>query len=352
MKQGLAAVAAAFTVAMAMVLPAQAAPEPCKLGLVAELEVRISQGGAVAIPAQVANHDVWFALNTNNMAPALFQSGVAALGLTPKPIIDHAATGSHTRKDETHIFRGDKPVDMEVSLQSFTLGRATVGSWVAVVLPDTDRPLGYIDGKPIVGIMGTQLFKLVDVELDLANHKMRLFNANQCKDSPVYWGGEFTSEKLVLDANGAMHFVMELDGKNVDTGLLNGLRAASLDATAARQYYNLDEKSSAITHDEPGMPGASYAAMSLSAAGLNVRSARVRILDELGQKCGVARTGGKDGGIQYAKCRGSTPFSMGSAMVEKLRIYVAGSQEKIYISRATPAGAGDAAADGKAGATP
>ncbi len=336
-RHSLAAIAAVLGLACAA-HSALAAPAPCKLGLIADLDVRIGEGGAVAVPANLAGHDVWFVLATNNPSPSIYESALAGLGLAPKAIVDRNTTGSRTRRPETGLFSGDKTLDQMVSLQPLQLGKVSVGAWQAVVLPGADRPLAYLEGKPIVGVLGTQLFKLVDVELDLANHRVRLFKPNECAEAPVYWDAEFTTAKLQLDERGGMRFIMQLDGQNIDTGLLNGMRAASLDESIAKTYFGFDRHSPGILHDEPSLPGASYYAMTLTAAGLAMHNSRVRIVDALGEKCGASRSGGKEGSIQYAKCH-NAPFSMGSALIEKLRIYVAGTQEKIYITRATPAAA-------------
>jgi len=324
---------------------ATAAEQPagsCKLQLAAELEVRVLPAGAVVVPAKVAGQDVWLFLGSNGAFPQVFESAANQLGLEHKAITERTQLGSRTRRVETGLSGANGPLDQKVSLPSFLLGKVSLGAWQAVLLPGADRPLMQIDGHPVIGIMGTQIFRLVDTELDLANQRIRLFKATECPEAPVYWGAEYTETRMLFDRVGAMHFVMELDGRKIDTGLLSGISAPSIDEGIAKRYFGFDSQSPGVIREVGnGREQSSYYAMSLTAAGLNVSNARVRISESRTTRCGSTMAGDAGPSIQYSKCENTVPFTLGTGVLQKLRIYIAAKQDKIYFTRntltATPA---------------
>jgi hypothetical protein len=309
----------------------------CSLQLAAELEARVLPSGTVIVPAKVAGQDVWLFLGSNGAFPLVYESAANQLGLEHKAITDRTQLGSRTRRVETGLSNANRTLDRKVSLPSFLLGRVSLGAWQAVLLPGADRPLMHIDGHPVIGIMGTQIFRLVDAELDLANQRMRLFKATECPEAPVYWGGEYTETRLLFDRVGAMHFVMELDGRKIDTGLLSGISTSSIDEGIAKRYFGFDGQSPGVIRETGnGQEQSSYYAMSLTAAGLNVSNARVRISDSRTARCGSTLAGDAGQSIQYSTCENTVPFTLGTGLLQKLRIYIAAKQEKIYFTRTTP----------------
>lgn len=316
----------------------------CNLMLAADIEVRILPSGTVVVPARVAGQEVWMFFGSNGAFPLVYESAANQLGLARKSIMTRTELGSRTRRVETGLSSSSGTLDQQVALPSFLLGRVSLGAWQAVVLPGADRELMQIDGHPVIGVLGTQIFRLVDVELDLANRRMRLFKATECTDPPVYWGGEYTATRMLFDRVGAMHFVMELDGQKIDTGLLNGISTPSIDEGIAKRYFGFDSQSPGVIHEEGnGQQQSSYYAMSLTAAGLNVSNARVRITNPNTSKCGFTTAGDAGDSIQYSKCENTVPFALGSGLLQKLRIYIAAKQEKIYMTRSTPASPGNPA---------
>jgi hypothetical protein len=327
-----------FAAVASVATAAEQAPGKCSLQLAAELQVRISASGAVVVPAKVAGQDVWLFLGSNGAFPLVYESAANQLGLEHKAITERTQLGSRTRRVESGLSSANGTLDQKVSLPSFLLGRVSLGAWQAVLLPGADRPLIQIDGHPVIGIMGTQIFRLIDAELDLANNRIRLFKATECPEAPVYWGGEYTETRMLFDRVGAMHFVMELDGRKIDTGLLSGITTPSIDEGIAKRYFGFDSQSPGVIREAGnGQEQSSYFAMSLTAAGLNVSNTRVRISDSRTTRCGSTLAGDAGESIQYATCDNTVPFTLGTGLLQKLRIYIAAKQEKIYFTSSTPA---------------
>lgn len=341
MKRNTVAAIACMVAGIAMnnsAMPAEPSAGNCTLSLAADLEVRILPGGTVVVPARVAGQDVWLFLGSSSAFPMVYESATNLLGLERKAIMSRTELGSRTRRVESGLSSANGTLEQQTALPNFLLGRVSLGAWQAVVLPGADRELMQLDGHPVIGVLGTQIYKLVDVELDLANRRIRLFKATECQDPPVYWGGEYTVTKMLFDRVGAMHFVMELDGRRIDTGLLNGISTPSIDEGIAKRYFGFDSQSPGVIHEEGnGREQSSYYAMSLTAAGLNVSNARVRIGGSNTSRCGFTTAGDAGDAIQYAKCDNTVPFALGSGLLQKLRIYIAARQQKIYITLSTPA---------------
>ena len=110
-----------------------------------------------------------------------------------------------------------------------------------------------------------------------------------------------------------MHFVLELDGRKIDTGLLSGISTPSIDESMAKRYFGFDSQSTGVIREVGnGQERSSYYAMSLSAAGLNVSNARVRISDSRTARCGSTMAGDGGDSIQYAQCENTVPFTLGT----------------------------------------
>ena len=308
-------------------LGAGASPADCKLLKAADLEVRVLPDGTVLVPARVADKDVWFVAATVGAYPLVTESGARLLGLQAKPISSRTETGSRTRPAEIGY---SGRVQKQVTLRPFLLGQLSMTGAAALLVADPSGVPSEFEGKPMVGRLGTNLFRMVDVELDLANERVRLFKATDCAQ-PVYWGGEVTSTRMRFDRNGAMYFTMELEGQNISTSLMSGRNPAALDESIARQYFGFDSPRPASAEESAE---GRFVAMSLSAAGLNVRNARVELSPSVVQQCGATIAASEDHSIQYAECTNVVPFSLGLAVLKKLRVYASAKQEMLYFTAA------------------
>ncbi len=86
----------------------------------------------------------------------------------------------------------------------------------------------------MVGALSSVFMNAVDMELDLAEHRMKLFKHASCKGGQVYWGGEVTAVRLFTDASGLLFFPMEVDGKEVETSLNTAGRRTRFDERVTR----------------------------------------------------------------------------------------------------------------------
>jgi hypothetical protein len=88
----------------------------------------------------------------------------------------------------------------------------------------------------------------------------------------------------------------------------------------------------------PGGQRVAVRAMSLSAAGVAVNSARVQLYPRPDTLCRLGHA--DDGSIAYENCFNATPFSIGADLLKKLRLIIGSERKEIYITSATADAAG------------
>lgn len=305
---------------------AHAAANPCDMKLLALMDVEIDDWGTVLVPVRIEGHDAWMILDIASDLPWVFRSSVDLLGLMLKPI-----KGVKMRV-------GAQPVVNQVKVGHLILGKADFAGWDMYVVPDSGpAPLSY-RGRPLIGVLTSGLMQAVDVELNLGAKKINLFSHTSCRGQSVYWGGGYTVVDLITDWTGLMIFPMELEGQRIATSFNTGSRYSRIHSEVAKKFFGFDEKSDHIEKEtlDNGGEISSYRAMGLTAKGLSVNNAKIQIVKRL-NACKASVSGRASRAIGYTNCMKPTPFSIGTDLLKKLRVYIASREKKIYITRADPA---------------
>ena len=326
--------------------PAHAA---CQLSMLASVDVRINPNGAVLVPVQLNGHDVWMLLDMSSGMPLVNPQALKMLGLE--------AHGVGVKQ----IMLNGKPVLHQARADSLLIGNANFAHWDLYVVPGSGRPPAMIAGRPVVGTMASGFMNVVDLELNLADHKMNLFKQSYCEGAQVYWGGEFTKEKLYADNSGLLYFPMEVDGKRVETSLNTEGARSGLSEKVARDYFGFKRDSPGVSHEtryNPQGQPVEFAVrnMSLTARGLSVPNLPIVIEPNRGGGTRCMPTASRDSAaIGFDGCNSVVPMALGTDVLRQLRIYVASREKRIYFTRAgrnTPdsgAGPNAAAPDAAAG---
>jgi hypothetical protein len=305
-----------------VVLPAVAIGKPCELKQVAAIEVGFDSGGGILVPVHVEGHPGFLKLQLSAGLPWLYPASIEELGLAAKTrgVGFDGSIGSHK-------------VERQVKVRSTVLGGANFAGWDYSVLPDTQAVRPQYRGYPVFGTMSSSFMNVVDMELNLAERRINLFQPNRCHTAPVYWDSEVTAVKLYTDRTGLLLFPMELEGAFIETSLNTTTRTSLITAEIVKRYLGFDEDSPGVEHES--VPGgteiASFRAMSLSAKGLQVRNTRVRIRKFEG--CVPSASGKDTGAIGCRDLLGFTPFSIGTDLMRRLRIYASVVDGKIYFTR-------------------
>lgn len=300
----------------------------CRLRQLAELDVEILPGYGAVIPVQLDGRAVRMSLNTSTAYSLIPDSIATGLNL---PRQDVAAAGGLATVNGS-------PILDAVRFQTVTLGNLNIRNMVLGVRPEQEgerypKPEG---AMPWVGTVGMDLLSAVDFELDLAAKKVRLFSQDHCQGNVVYWTQDYTQLPLAKDSLGVVYFPLELDGRQIEATLATGATMSLIDARVAERVYGFNEKSAGVEKEvvEGSGATASVRPMALTAQGINVRNARIR-LSNRGKGCAQAvRATHEVKAIGYSNCEGVYPLTLGQNVLSRLRVYVATKENMVYVSRA------------------
>ena len=314
--------------------------EPCRLRQVAEVVVtRDPDSGAIYIPVTLNGHPGLMALQLSGGLPYILPAYVDELGLKDRA----------TRTDWDVSVRGKK-VTQQAKVDSTILDRANFTGWDYLIYPADPGYRPSQQGVPIFGVMTSAFMNVVDLELNLGTGKLRMFRPNECKGMPVYWQAEVTGVDLFVDPTGLMLFPIEVEGQKFEGGLNTSSHLSVISSEATRRFLGFDEKSPGIERVPrfDGDEDATFRAMSLTAQGLDVRNARVRIKQM--PTCKLSAANRSSRAVACSTVLALTPFSIGTDLMKQLRIFVSLRDKKIYFTRDAPATVVPAA--NPAGATP
>jgi len=216
-------IAAALTiVAFALAGPFALGASSCKLAKIAEWRVN-PEASRLIVEGAVNGQKVGILLDTGAYRSFVLRAAADRLGLTRQEARGYRAVG----------VGGETYVEQTI-IEEFKIGQAVRRNWRVMVLGEQDL------GRAYSVLIGAEFFEQVDVEFDLANGAVRLFQAQDCADTPLaYWGGAVDVVKLESDNTGAKILVpVKLNGKpliaELDTGsstIVSQLVAAQLGVT-------------------------------------------------------------------------------------------------------------------------
>jgi hypothetical protein len=169
----------------------------------------------------------------------------------------------------------------------------------------------------------------MDLELDLAHHKLGLYEHSNCWNRVVSDAGNYNVVPLQRDAFGNIFFPIELDGRKLEALLTTGSAETTLSTDVTKRVYGFDKDSSGIESviDGNGRKIAQYRAMKLTAEGLTLTDEKVRLIDQPNTTCHLARKGDV---IGYTGCLYRYPLRLGSDVLKRLHVYIATQDNVMY----------------------
>jgi hypothetical protein len=182
----------------------------------------------------------------------------------------------------------------------------------------------------VVGRLALPGQSTMDVELDLGHDKINLFVSGHCPGSPVYWADSAAVAPMRRSALKDLYFVMELDGKKLETSLNTATAYAVLSTVASKKLYGFDETSPDFMTKPFGADASQhYRAMALTANGLRVTGADVVLAKPTGCETLLKD---RDGAYGFDNCYGAYPLRLGISVLRALRLYIASSENKLYFT--------------------
>jgi hypothetical protein len=301
----------------------------CKLKQLASLDLVLTGNNYLLVPVTFGERRAYMALDLANGLSTVTESAVSRLSLQPNSMPNNFAAQAD-----------GKVIQKLVTATPFSMGGLRFKSANFLVLPKYEFRADLADA-PVVGVLGSDAFARVDVELDVAHRKMNLFSPDHCPGHAVYWSAKYDSAPIEIGSLGEFYFPMELDGRKLETTLATSNGMTTLHTDATRFLYHFDTHSPDVQTetDGAGRTTAQYRAMRLSGEGIEIINARISLVDLPSNS--TCRLSSHLGAVSYEDCRGAHPLSLGQNVLAKLHLYIATKEKMLYF---TPAEAGTSAA--------
>ena len=298
--------------ATVFVLPVSA--KNCTLQQLASLHLDHTISGWPLVPMVIGDQPVRMWLNTSSALSTLDPSAAERLGLKARPF--------PSRMPAVHM--GNRRIDTYVTVPMMSLGNARLKNLEIAILRTEPTPSDQRSRADApVGLLGMDVLSNLDVEFDLGHDTINLFSSDHCPDSAVYWTDRYDVVPLRRGALKDLYFVMELDGKKLQAKLATASERSILEASAARRLYGWDKSSPEVR------------VMSLTASGLTVLNAQVfRTPQEAECPKQAQIITDRDGAAGFFGCMGAYPLELGRSVLNKLRLYLAAKEEKLYFTAA------------------
>ena len=288
----------------------------CKLMKIAEWTVQ-PHGGSLIVEGEINGQKVGVLLDTGAASSVMLRGAASRLGLTRYEAPGYRVFGLG---GETHA--------EYVTLEEFKLGQAARRNWRVLAVGERDQWRGFDF------LLGYDFFEQVDVEFDLPNSAVRLFQAKDCGDVALAYWARGTLDEVKLEFNGekpAILVPVKLNGKPLVAELDTGASRSLVSKLAAAQL--------GVTPDTPGTRAAG------TIGGLGGREPEKWI-----GKFGSFAIGGElirnpdisftdlevnttaETGSRLATRREIADMLLGLDFLRAHRVYVAHSQRKLYFT--------------------
>lgn len=144
----------------------------CKVERAIDLPARYVQG-AILVPARIDNHLVQLQVDTGSMTSMLTPEASVSLGLPDDP---HRSSTLHGV--------GGAITTRNVIVHSFDVGGRV---WQSESISTGHLARKFQETPPVAGLLGVDRLGIFDLELDLPNHRMTLWEVSNCSGDFVPW---------------------------------------------------------------------------------------------------------------------------------------------------------------------
>lgn len=295
----------------------------CGLTRYASLDLVLVGDSYLLVPVMIQGTRAYMALNMASPFSSVTENAVRDFSLPTRSIPYNV--GVHAGKSQVRETATSTP---------FAVGGLQFKSAGFLVFPQFRFPANVADA-PVVGVLGMDVFKQVDIELDAAHRKMNLFSQDHCPEQVVYWSARYDAAPIRFGSLGEFYFPMVLDGKKLETTLATSNAATTLRTDATRKLFNFDSHSTDVETeaDSSGNTNAHYRAMKLSGEGLDIINARITLIDPPTAGCHLSS---HQGAASYDDCFGVHPLALGQDVVSKLHFYIATKEKMLYFTPTNP----------------
>lgn len=227
--------------------------------------------------------------------------------------------------------------DQAADVAEFDIGQLRARSIEFVVMPD-QRTFG---DPRYVGIVGSNILKKYDVDIDFGASKLSLLSQDHCEGKVIYWPASAVAVvDMRLSRSGHIVIPVRLDGKAVSATLDTGAFETTLSYAAAESDFGLkmgspETPQSGYLFGKAGVEIYRHRFASLDFDGLAVGNLDVTILPDLvkdkyqpGPEIGTRLS-------DSSEASDYTDMLIGMNVLRHLHIYIAYKEKKLYITPAS-----------------
>ena len=236
---------------------------------------------------------------------------------------------------------------------SLTVGTILVPRAQLQVAPSSDGD------KPFVGYLGGDLMSMYDVEIDPAGRKLNFFAKNHCPGHVIYWhpaglavvpiqtqvatgDSSRTGFRTYVSRDRSIFVPVTLDGKELQAQIDTGSGSSAMSAGTAKFAFGVTADSpGSVPHGsvdgDPSHVGFTHVFPTLTFDGVTVTNARFEIYPDLIGARDPNNTGRTDSRVRNIddNLTAGNHISIGMDVLRRLRMFVAFSEGKLYITPAT-----------------
>jgi hypothetical protein len=317
-----------FLCGIAIVIAASAHGQAaeCTLKLQATLDLKRLPEGRFLVPVTLDDHPLHLMLDTGDVnASILTQATVDALHLD-----------SFLIRERFRDIKG-RAIDHGIEAKGFILDHLQVGRVAFAVLPSD-----YSADPDFGGLLGPDILRLFDVDLDPAVNRLKLFSQDHCPGKVVYWTRDWVVSPMTISRLGHIFIPVELDGKSLDAMVDTGAFETILFMPAAKRLFGLDADSPGVVKlgGESKQPNAiqrlRYDFQTLSLSGILVKHPDIVLMpDKVASALSKPSTGSMlPPPVLDRDINRSPDLIIGTNILDSLHIYIAYGEEKFYASAA------------------
>jgi predicted aspartyl protease len=170
----------------------------CKVAQVGEVLIAM-EGHALVLTVSLNGHPAKLAVDTGGYASLLWNSSIDAYGL------NHVGG----LKGDTRLCGAGGCTETDlINVSEFKLGDNVLHDLRFLAAPGGAR-------SDIAGVLGEDFLSAWDLEFDVAEGRLRLFNAEGCGDRVVYWANAWNEVNLKRTADRHLYADVQLNGQNL-----------------------------------------------------------------------------------------------------------------------------------------
>jgi predicted aspartyl protease len=338
---GLEVIRRSLFAAFAALLAAEPAyATDCSLQNVASLDAARGPDGLLLVPVSTGDRQIEMLLDTGAERGVIDVSVMQALNLTPMKIatppplfnVPGSPFLSMVQFNAPDFYLADgTQLDHFAKVPALSIG--------ASHFENTPFLLARFDetqSEGMKGILGSNLLRNFDVEVDPAAAKVKLFSPDHCEGKVVYWAPKYADIPVTVRANGAIEMEMALDGHDIDAIVDTGAAHTTLTIEVARRVFGIDLQAPPVEHISGEGNTAIYRTrfQSLVAGDLAIKNPLITLVpDPVAQKrMAKAMDSGFSGAPDFRNAR----LVLGMDILRQLHFYIAYREQKLYFTAATP----------------